>query len=1450
MPTGRASLPKLARPLALTTLALALAAVFATPASATPGCGSTGVYSISNGNARCAYSTVGTDTFTVPPYQPSVIFDLSGAGQGTTGCVGPGGKVRGELAVDPFDDFQVRVGGLPGTGVAPFGCAGAGFNGGGSGGSGDPAADLLHGSGGGGASDVRVGAHSLTDRIFVAGGGGGHHPSGLPSEFGGSGGGENGTAGAAGRAGNSPGGGGSQFAAGASPGSATSAGFGFGGGGGNGATGFFGTIIIAYPGHGGGGGYYGGGGSNSGSDFAGGGGGGSGYITPLATDKDWSTGTYKDGSGRVTVSWPDDPVTATVTLTADKPNPIAATELVRLTAHVTTSTGVAPVGMVFFVANGRTNLGSGFVDGEGNLTVAKLGSSLPRPSNDVVAIFQDYHGVIERTSSSELDVDRLRLDQTVSFTSTPPSIPTAGGTYTVSATASSGLPVTFSVPAVSASVCSISGSTVSFLAAGTCVIKADQAGNGTYAAAPTAQQAIDVDWGSSPIPITATVSGVQTEGGTPHFIYTSNSPPGVTLSGTLSCTAVGLGTPIDPSLALGSYTIAGSSCSGLTPSDTEHYTVTYVGKPNGFVVTLPVIEVTVSGSQTFGGTPTFTYTSDAPDGVTLTGNVSCTGLVGAVLHPGLGPGSYTLAGCSGLSASGGYAITFVGGTFEVEPALITVTVSGAQGYGGGPAFTFTDDSPLPVFTSVTCTGLTEDDLPIAPSLDVGAYTIDPSTCSGYTPPFGYTVQYESEIGGYLVNPVEVVVTVSGEQVYGGSPGFDYIDNSLGRVTVSGTLSCDRAMLNRPIDATLPVGDYSVVPSSCHGLSLSDPANFRLTYVATANAGYRVWPATITVNASGSMIQGGTPEFTYDDDAPDGVTLSGELTCTVVKGTGVGLPSLTPGTYTLDGRFDWCSGLTASDATNFNLVYEGVTNGFEVTPGTINVDVSGTQTYGGSAHFTGDDDAPAGVTLSGSLSCDTVDSGTDIDSTLTAGTYTVDGSSCEGLSAAGYDVSYSGVTDGYVVSPATIHVHAWGAQSYGGGPHFTKTDDAPAGVTLSGTLTCDTVDSGTDIAPALTAGDHTIDGSSCDGLTPSDTTNYTIVYDGVTDGFVVSPATANVRVSGTQTFGGSATFTQTNDAPAAAGLGGTPSCTKVGTNTTIDASLPGGSYTVLGSSCSGMTLGDSTNYEISYAGVTNGFVVGRASTSIVYGGQQLVMIGNSLVPSATLSSPVAACKGGKTVSFSLDANPLTGAAASYPLGSATTNSSGQATGAGIATAGWLEGQYTITASFAATASCDASSYEASLAVASPGAAASGGGWYSLSGTGRSNFGFNVRKVSNTTNSYKGQLLLINNGKWRIKGTLTGYGLTGTSGLTATKAGSATGTGSLYWWNPALNAGLGGWQLAQSPLSFTINFSASAAGKKASPGSFGIQFGYRPVSPQPSALPTSVAQLLKGGTVNVS
>ena len=58
--------------------------------------------------------------------------------------------------------------------------------------------------------------------------------------------------------------------------------------------------------------------------------------------------------------------------------------------------------------------------------------------------------------------------QTVSLTSTPPARGVPGGTYAAAATATSGLPVAAVVHGGSSTVCSIAGTTVTFLAAGTC----------------------------------------------------------------------------------------------------------------------------------------------------------------------------------------------------------------------------------------------------------------------------------------------------------------------------------------------------------------------------------------------------------------------------------------------------------------------------------------------------------------------------------------------------------------------------------------------------------------------------------------------------------------------------------------------------------------------------------------------------------------------------------------------------------------------------------------------------------------------------------------------------------------------------------------------------------------------------------------------------------------------
>ncbi|GAB2491139.1 hypothetical protein GCM10027082_47810 [Comamonas humi] len=97
--------------------------------------------------------------------------------------------------------------------------------------------------------------------------------------------------------------------------------------------------------------------------------------------------------------------------------------------------------------------------------------------------------------------------QVISFTSTSPAEAKVGGTYTVAATGgASGNTVVFTVDGASASICTISESTVTFEAVGTCTINANQQGNANYSDAPQAQQMVSIGQGNSGVTITSSVN--------------------------------------------------------------------------------------------------------------------------------------------------------------------------------------------------------------------------------------------------------------------------------------------------------------------------------------------------------------------------------------------------------------------------------------------------------------------------------------------------------------------------------------------------------------------------------------------------------------------------------------------------------------------------------------------------------------------------------------------------------------------------------------------------------------------------------------------------------------------------------------------------------------------------------------------------------------------------------
>lgn len=133
-----------------------------------------------------------------------------------------------------------------------------------------------------------------------------------------------------------------------------------------------------------------------------------------------------------------------------------------------------------------------------------------------------------------------RAAQSTSITSTAPSSPLPSGTYVVTATATSGLAPTLALMSGAGTVCSISGSTsgstITFLASGTCTVLATQGGNGNYlAAAVEAQQVIIV--GS----LNQTITFAQPSNmnfGAPNRVLSASASSGLAVSFTSLTTSV------------------------------------------------------------------------------------------------------------------------------------------------------------------------------------------------------------------------------------------------------------------------------------------------------------------------------------------------------------------------------------------------------------------------------------------------------------------------------------------------------------------------------------------------------------------------------------------------------------------------------------------------------------------------------------------------------------------------------------------------------------------------------------------------------------------------------------------------------------------------------------------------------------------------------------------------
>jgi hypothetical protein len=247
-----------------------------------------------------------------------------------------------------------------------------------------------------------------------------------------------------------------------------------------------------------------------------------------------------------------------------------------------------------------------FGNGNGQHAASSLSASFSAYGTYVIdVVASNAEGL---TSTSQITVTVTKASQTITF----PTISTqtyGAAPLTLSATASSGLPVTFSVVSGPASV---DGSTLTITGAGNVVIAANQAGNANYTAAQQVTQTITVTKASQTI--TFPTISTQTYGAAP-----------LTLSATASS-----GLPVTFSVVSGPASVDGSTLT-ITEAGNVVIAANQAGNANYAAAQQVMQTITIAkasqtitfptiSTQTYGAAP-LTLSATASSGLPVTFSV-------------------------------------------------------------------------------------------------------------------------------------------------------------------------------------------------------------------------------------------------------------------------------------------------------------------------------------------------------------------------------------------------------------------------------------------------------------------------------------------------------------------------------------------------------------------------------------------------------------------------------------------------------------------------------------------------------------------------------------------------------------------------------------------------------------------------------------------------------------
>ncbi|WP_449446123.1 IPT/TIG domain-containing protein [Thermomonas brevis] len=537
--------------------------------------------------------------------------------------------------------------------------------------------------------------------------------------------------------------------------------------------------------------------------------------------------------------------------------------------------------------------------------------------------------IVRVTDSQPLNADTpvttvtiAKGDQTITFTSTAPAATVGGLPYSVSASASSGLPVGF-LPDATSTGCAIGlgSNIVIFNSPGTCVINAYQMGDSNWNPAPQAQQSFAVDAAGavtttldfSPTPLGVGATGTATitfnnpnASSTPVVAPLISGSALLVRTGALGGSCGATGTDAGANFQLNGFSIPSGSCT---------VTLTYTGTTAGSSSGMQLGAFTPSGYPTtpatagnaFAVLPTVTGVSPDSGPVSQVVTISGTGFSATP-----GDNSVLFGGSAGtVTAASATSLTVTAPAIGSGAANVTVTVNGQTSIDSA-TYTFIDkpvaadmpgvavpynSSGTPIDLSASISGGPHTSIAIASAPAHGTTSIAGDVVT-YTPTTGYfgadSFTYTATGVGGTSNIATVGLTVatppapiaadrSGVPVPFNSPGVA-IDLSASITGVHTSL----AVASAPAHGTTSVAGDVVTYTPANNYAGADS----FTYTATGPGGTS---ATATV---GVQVAKGTQTIAFANPGPQVYGTSATLSATASSGLTVSFSSATPAVCTV------------------------------------------------------------------------------------------------------------------------------------------------------------------------------------------------------------------------------------------------------------------------------------------------------------------------------------------------------------------------------------------------------------------------------------------------------------------------------------------------------------------------------------------------------------------------